>query len=806
MQNTYQWKLGTINVRTGKEDQKLERIVREIDKANLSICALQETRRLSKGSATIPIKVNNATNNYEVYWSGYAQKRIHGVGIVVKVDPNIEASNIIYVNSRIIVAEITLHGCLLKIVCCYAPTEDDSSSSKDQFYNKLRTLITNTESNRKVICLGDFNATTSASWSNTSLRENSIVDDLEFNDNGERFHNFFDNCRLSVLNTWFTHKRCRRVTWYSPDGITQKIYDFILTCSWLRQYTTNCRVYRSYDFDSDHRLVIATLTTPCTKASRYRKRRKTTKNKQLDLKMLDNEIIKNQFIQNAVDNINTKNIDNLNNDMIHEHLINSINSAAETAIPKLTKTRIIHPWQNDEKLDNLYQQKDELISKNVDHQDIKKLRKKIRLRARFLKNEYLKKEAENLNQLAINRELQKLFQRAKEQNSTLSSIRASCPTQSLLNHFKAHFNPDTPENLPDELTNNNLPNFLTELRRISTSTEIKCDPPEIDEISQQISKLKVNKAYNDIDSALIKRLDHPIMLQVIHRMSTKLWENLDVPNAWGNSRLQAIWKKKGSKRDPKKYRGISIGSTVCKLLINLILDRIRPWYELQLSDEQNGFRKDRGTTEGIYTIKRIQQITDRKKQPLFLLFVDLTAAFDHIPRDWLFESIRLRFDNHQSCLLFDILEKLYQNTTLTFEDANETFKTSSGVRQGGPESPLLFNLYIDFVMRLFMEKSNGINFFQHKYRINLKSLTRAQRYQMRNKDIQTSGVTELPWIGYADDLVLFFTDIESIKSGSELLNQVFKDFGLLVNKLKTETMVLNHQISQENYPRYNHFS
>ena len=102
------------------------------------------------------------------------------------------------------------------------------------------------------------------------------------------------------------------------------------------------------------------------------------------------------------------------------------------------------------------------------------------------------------------------------------------------------------------------------------------------------------------------------MLQVIHRMSTNLWENLDVPTAWGNSRLQAIWKKKGSKKDPKKYRGISIGSTVCKLLIKLILDRLRPWYELQLSDEQNGFRKDRGTTEGIYTIKRIQQITGSK--------------------------------------------------------------------------------------------------------------------------------------------------------------------------------------------------
>ena len=83
--------------------------------------------------------------------------------------------------------------------------------------------------------------------------------------------------------------------------------------------------------------------------------------------------------------------------------------------------------------------------------------------------------------------------------------------------------------------------------------------------------------------------------------------------------------------ETSKYRGLSIGSTVFKLIVNII-NRLRPWYELQLLDEQNGFRKNRGTTDGIYTIKRVQQITNRKKQPLFLLFVDLGTAFDRIPQ------------------------------------------------------------------------------------------------------------------------------------------------------------------------------
>ena len=37
-----------------------------------------------------------------------------------------------------------------------------------------------------------------------------------------------------------------------------------------------------------------------------------------------------------------------------------------------------------------------------------------------------------------------------------------------------------------------------------------------------------------------------------------------------------------------------------------------------------------------------------------------------------------------------------------------TFETTSGVRQGGLESPNLFNFYIDFVVRIFFEKSRHL--------------------------------------------------------------------------------------------------
>ena len=151
-------------------------------------------------------------------------------------------------SARIIVANVLVYGCSLLVICCYAPTEEDSDSSKNIFYSKLNKQF-ECENTRKIICSGDFNAFSSATWYNSSFRENRIIGNLVVNDNGLRFHEFFNNHCLSMLNTWFSHKKCHRITWHSPDQVTKKVYDFILACSWLRENVSNCRVYNSYDFD-----------------------------------------------------------------------------------------------------------------------------------------------------------------------------------------------------------------------------------------------------------------------------------------------------------------------------------------------------------------------------------------------------------------------------------------------------------------------------------------------------------------------------------------------------------------------------
>ena len=39
----------------------------------------------------------------------------------------------------------------------------------------------------------------------------------------------------------------------------------------------------------------------------------------------------------------------------------------------------------------------------------------------------------------------------------------------------------------------------------------------------------------------------------------QVWNEKEVPKSWGNGKIEALWKGKGSKLDPTMYRGFNIG-------------------------------------------------------------------------------------------------------------------------------------------------------------------------------------------------------------------------------------------------------
>ena len=59
-------------------------------------------------------------------------------------------------------------------------------------------------------------------------------------------------------------------------------------------------------------------------------------------------------------------------------------------------------------------------------------------------------------------------------------------------------------------------------------------------------------------------------------------------------------------------------------------------------------------------------------------------------------------EGHNNNILFQLLQQLYAKTATALDgNPDEIFKTYLGVRQGGPESPFLYNLYMDYERAYF---------------------------------------------------------------------------------------------------------
>ena len=148
----------------------------------------------------------------------------------------------------------------------------------------------------------------------------------------------------------------------------------------------------------------------------------------------------------------------------------------------------------------------------------------------------------------------------------------------------------------------------------------------------------------------------------------------------------------------------------------------------------------------------MQQITDKR-------FVDLAAAFDSVNRKLMFQTITKRIPFSAGRKLIQLLESLYSHTSSALNQTpDKEFELTAGVRQGGPESPVLFNLFIDFVMRAYLEryKHAGIKFLRLNYKIPATATT-------SNRII--AGKQTINWLGYADDLVLVFENVNNLKLG-----------------------------------------
>ena len=105
-------------------------------------------------------------------------------------------------------------------------------------------------------------------------------------------------------------------------------------------------VYNSYDFDSDHRLVVADLNTPGNKFSRFRKRNPKVAHKKYDFAALQTEEINHNFLTNLSNMWENSQTIDINNTAINDRLVQSIKAAAAVTIPERAAQKLYQPWHS----------------------------------------------------------------------------------------------------------------------------------------------------------------------------------------------------------------------------------------------------------------------------------------------------------------------------------------------------------------------------------------------------------------------------------------------------------------------------
>jgi len=122
-----------------------------------------------------------------------------------------------------------------------------------------------------------------------------------------------------------------------------------------------------------------------------------------------------------------------------------------------------------------------------------------------------------------------------------------------------------------------------------------------------------------------------------------------------------------------------------------------------LGDDQFGFRKGMGTRDAIGTLRVLTERSCQNGQDVYICFVDYEKAFDRV--DWrrlLHALRRMGIDWRDRRLIGNLY--IGQKMRIRIDgEYSEPGNVGRGVRQGCPLSPLLFNIYIEELVREAVE-------------------------------------------------------------------------------------------------------
>ena len=165
------------------------------------------------------------------------------------------------VSSRLITATFRAkqERILVRLIMCYAPTNEASDEVKDQFYGRPESVLGDNRPQRELtILMGNMNAKIGS----CSIGYEDVMGTCglgEMNNNGERFADLYAEHELVIGGSIFSLKRIYKATWISPNYTAENQIDHLCISRKFRRTLLDVRVMRGADASSDHHLLVGKL-------------------------------------------------------------------------------------------------------------------------------------------------------------------------------------------------------------------------------------------------------------------------------------------------------------------------------------------------------------------------------------------------------------------------------------------------------------------------------------------------------------------------------------------------------------------